>query len=915
MKGFFTNQTPAEKIASGAYSTNAQDPCERCGLYKGCITPRIEVCGQGQMGILGLGEGPGKNEDEQGLNFVGEAGTLFDQYLQPYGMVLHRDFWLINAVNCRPPDNRTPTATEIACCRGRMQKAVRDLNPRFIWLLGESAVRSFYGGRFSELGMGRWRGLCIPDPTTGAWVVPIYHPSFALRSGRDKNKLSVYERDLWNAVQFLSYQPPIYTDPGQYVSTEIDFTRVEAFLLDLIDEARADAVIIGIDWETSHLKPYYPAAMGQKIWTAAITPMGRYCMAFPVSYPGIWTPEQETRILQLLATIMNHPGIYKIAHHLQFEHVWAKAILGAEPQSWAACTMNSAHVIDVRKNYTGLKFQGYINFGVEGYEKEAQKYIKKITKAGVNSLPNMPIHKLLKYNGIDSILATWLYTRQEAVFDADPVLRAAYAFFHQGLQALADATHRGIPMDELYYVEQGQNLIERMDGLERRMLRGPVAKAFRARTGYELKLVNKDFSAKDLRIVLYEVLGIRATKQTKTGVNSVDKETIMDIDHPWVKNLLKWRKLYKVANTYIAQFLREISNGTMNPWFPLHTTRSTRGSSSRPNFQNVPKRDEESKDITRRGVVAAQGCHLGAVDYGAQEVRTAAILSGDPALIKYCHEPDSDMHLDVACRIWNLDPAWVHPALRFESKSGFVFAEFYGSYYLSCGIYMWEKCIMENMMLDKYMGRPLDNADGSLLEATSLKDHLVNTGIITGNAQVMTKLKIRGHVETVSKQQADFINHVKRVEQWFWTKFAGLRDWQNRMVAEYQRTGYVEMPFGFRRGGLLNNNKIFNTAIQGTAFHFLLWSYIRVHRHATKNWRSYLLGQIHDEIMANIYADELQGVLNTAVDIMERQIRERFDWINVPLVAEPELSPLNGNWTEMKELIQYDHGWDFKMAA
>jgi DNA polymerase I-like protein with 3'-5' exonuclease and polymerase domains len=101
--------------------------------------------------------------------------------------------------------------------------------------------------------------------------------------------------------------------------------------------------------------------------------------------------------------------------------------------------------------------------------------------------------------------------------------------------------------------------MERMQSLERRMMRGPVAKAFAGRAGYELKLVNKDFSAKDLRIVLYDVIGLRATKQTGTGLNSVDKEVIADIDHPWVQNLLEWRKLYKVANTYIAQFMREIS--------------------------------------------------------------------------------------------------------------------------------------------------------------------------------------------------------------------------------------------------------------------------------------------------------------------------------------------------------------------
>jgi DNA polymerase len=913
MKGFFTKQTAQEKVASGVYSTTGEDPCEKCGLYKGCITPRIEITGEGRAGILGIGEGPGKNEDEQGLNFVGEAGTLFDDDLKPYGMSLHRDLWLINAVNCRPPDNRTPTAIEIACCRGRVQKAIRELNPRHIWLLGESAVRSFYGGRFKELGIGRWRGLHIPDRPTGAWVHPMYHPSFALRSGRDENKMSLYKRDFVETVAWVDMLPPEFPDPEAFVETCTDFTTVNDYLARLLDYANTEPASIALDWETSHIKPYYPAATGQKIWTAAIAGHDDHALAFPVSYPGIWTDEQEVAVKQLLVAVLQHPNIWMAAHNLQFEHVWGRAILNAVPQAWAWCTMNAAHVLDVRKYFCGLKFQGYINFGVEGYETEAKKYMKT-GKNGLNSLDKMPINKLLIYNGVDAIMTRWLYARQWAAMSQEPELEKAYTFFHGGLQALADATHRGIPMDELYYVEQGQSLMERMQSLERRMMRGPVAKAFAGRAGYELKLVNKDFSAKDLRIVLYDVIGLRATKQTGTGLNSVDKEVIADIDHPWVQNLLEWRKLYKVANTYIAQFMREISNGRMNPWFPLHTTRSTRGSSQSPNFQNVPKRDEESKQITRRGVTAAPGCHLGAVDYGAQEVRTAAILSGDAALIDYCHKPDSDMHLDVATRIWHLDPSWVHGRLRFESKSGFVFAQFYGSYYLSCARYMWDKCIIEkNFMLDEYMGRPLDTGAG--LEATSLKDHLVSTGIITGDPQAMTKLKIRGRVETVSRQFADFVNHVKDVEKWFWETFAGLRDWQYRMIDEYQRLGYVAMPFGFRRGGLLNNNKIFNTAIQGTAFHFLLWAYIQLHGHATKNWKSYLLGQIHDEMVVNIYPDELQEVMDTIVNVMENRIRETFDWINVPLVAEPELSPADGNWTEMKELEYIDNLWQWKEAA
>jgi hypothetical protein len=279
--------------------------------------------------------------------------------------------------------------------------------------------------------------------------------------------------------------------------------------------------------------------------------------------------------------------------------------------------------------------------------------------------------------------------------------------------------------------------------------------------------------------------------------------------------------------------------------------------------------------------------------------------------MEYCHQPDSDMHADVAHRIWHIDPDWISGDLRFHSKGGFVFAQFYGSYYVSCGVELWERCIIEPLMLDKYKGQKLAPEHQVLL-----KDHLVSAGIITNNEQAMSKLKIRGKLETVSQQLADFVNHIKDVEKWFWQRFPALRDWQNRMTYEYQRTGYVTMPFGFKRGGLLNNNKIYNTAIQGTAFHFLLWSYIQLHHWSLAWWRSRLMGQIHDEMVYHMAEGEEQEVLEYTVDVMERQIRERFEWITVPLLAEPEWSPVGGNWTQMAEVIKYPDGhWDLKEAA
>jgi len=74
--------------------------------------------GEGSKGILIIGEAPGVTEDEMGKQFVGESGQLLERYLKDYGIDLHKDCRLINAINCRPPANRTPTPREIVPVRG-----------------------------------------------------------------------------------------------------------------------------------------------------------------------------------------------------------------------------------------------------------------------------------------------------------------------------------------------------------------------------------------------------------------------------------------------------------------------------------------------------------------------------------------------------------------------------------------------------------------------------------------------------------------------------------------------------------------------------------------------------------------------------------------------------------------------------
>jgi len=144
---------------------------------------------------------------------------------------------------------------------------------------------------------------------------------------------------------------------------------------------------------------------------------------------------------------------------------------------------------------------------------------------------------------------------------------------------------------------------------------------------------------------------------------------------------------------------------------------------------------------------------------------------------------------------------------------------------------------------------------------------------------------------------------VQSVEHQFWIRYAGVKEWQDRLYRGYSKTGCVLNPFGFRRRGYLDRTKIPNQAIQSTAFHCLLWSYIKINRIRKKEyWESKMLGQIHDSIVLSVHPYEALHVLSTCKQVMEKDIMEEHSWITIPLIAEFDVTGVDGSWYDKREL-------------
>lgn len=167
--------------------------CHRCRLAQGRKTI---VFGQGNphAELVFVGEGPGADEDEQGLPFVGRAGQLLNRMIQLAGMK-REDVYICNVVKCRPPGNRTPERDEIEACSPFLLRQIRAIKPRLVCCLGAPAVRTLLG---IKEGITKIRGTFYDF--CGTKALATVHPAYILRNPREEK---ILREDFEKITQFL----------------------------------------------------------------------------------------------------------------------------------------------------------------------------------------------------------------------------------------------------------------------------------------------------------------------------------------------------------------------------------------------------------------------------------------------------------------------------------------------------------------------------------------------------------------------------------------------------------------------------------------------------------------------------------------------------------------------------------------
>lgn len=810
------------------------------------IIPPLTVYGEGKKRILivnGIHDATynlGKSKEERFLR-----KTLYQMDLDG-----DTDAYYVSLFN----SDESSSAKAITLKRKSLDTTIKRLQPLTIILLGELPYRTLLYprmvGRISGMGYASFLGEKIPDQELGCFVCPVEGIEELLATKKwqdDKESPPAYELDPSIYLDWKKHLNAAFTEePFIPIENKVITTQIEEEAISIINKVMLSR-IVSFDYETTGLKPY---RKGHKIVSISLSD-GEYSYSFPF-FDTITFKETFKNFLL--------SDIRKISHNLQFEAIWSKHIFGVWPTNWYWDTMIVQHCLDNNKP-VGLKYLTYSKLGVIGYDDSIDEYIKSIEEEreqygdnAFNRITEAPLSELLEYNALDSLYTYYIYKNQKAqIAVADFDYLDGIKFATATHVTFAKMSYQGMCVDEEYLRHVGEDLQKEMAVLADKIMQSDEVKQ------WDDPANPFNFgSSKQLSHLLFGILKIKPIAYTELNAPSVDKINLPKYDLPFIKDILVYRKLSKVYDTYIKSILRETIDNKVHSSLALTNVKTFRSSCQSPNLQNNPKRDPETKKYIRRALKPSPGHKIVEYDHAQLEVRIAVCHNKDPNLIKYIMNPEHDMHRDSAMDGYILKKEEATKEIRQSIKSDFVFAEFYGSYYPSIAYSMWQRS-----------------------EELKLREHLKTKGI---------------------HNYKQFENHIKRMEEKFWNeRFPTYKRWRKDTYEFYKQYGYVEQKTGFRCVSPMKRNNAYNSPGQGDAAHVLLWGMNKVHQALEqRGMNSKVVMEIHDSLVIDLDPNEEKVVDYLVWLYCTQRVVAWWDWINIPLMMEKEASEVDGNWAETK---------------
>jgi len=541
--------------------------------------------------------------------------------------------------------------------------------------------------------------------------------------------------------------------------------------------------------------------------------------AFFVPVPS--KQEEAVKKTSLFKEILESPDILKIGQNIKFDINVVKKydIRVAGP---IFDTLVAHYLINPEYHHN-------LNYLAETYLNYRTIHIEELIGAKGKNQLNMrqvALEPLVDYASEDADITLRLKPIFEEQIAKNNFTELLYDIEFPLVYVLADMEEAGVRLDTSALKQSSVGLTQYLEEIEQSIFK---------MAGIEFNIS----SPKMVGEVLFDRLKIvEKSKKTKSGQYSTGEDVLESLKskHPIVERILEYRKIKKLLTTYIDALPTLISplDGKVHTTYNQTVTSTGRLSSTNPNLQNIPIRDEEGKEI-RKAFIPDEGCLFMSVDYSQIELRIMAHLSEDKNMIE-AFRSGKDIHASTAAQIFNVPLDQVTRDMRRKAKTA-NFGIIYGISVFG---------LSEQLHIPRNEAKEL--IDGYFATYPSVKEYMEKS---------IEKARQNGYVETIF--------HRKRF----------LPDINSRNAVV---RGYAE------------RNAI-NAPIQGSAADIIKVAMNRIHkRFQEEKLRSRMIMQVHDELNFNVFPDEMEKVKEIVVHEMENATQ-----LNVPLIAD---CGVGNNWLE-----------------
>lgn len=535
----------------------------------------------------------------------------------------------------------------------------------------------------------------------------------------------------------------------------------------------------------------------------------------PVAHDYLDAPEQLDRdwVLEQLKPILEGDAQAKVGQNLKYD-ASVLARYGIEMKGIKYDTMLASYVynsVGGKHDMDSLALR-FLQHSCISFEQIAGKGKNQLT------FNQIELEQASPYAAEDADVTLRLHNRLFANIEQDEKLKSVYEEIEMPLVPVLSRIERtGVLIDDMKLSAQSVEIAARLEELEQK--------------AYEI--AEQEFnmnSPKQLQAILFEKMGLPVVKKTPSGTPSTNEEVLQELalDYPLPKLILEYRGLAKLKSTYTDKLPKMInpSTGRVHTSYHQAVTATGRLSSTDPNLQNIPIRNEEGRRI-RQAFVAPAGYKILAVDYSQIELRIMAHLSGDQALLDAFRD-GKDIHAATAAEIMGVSIDQVSSEQRRRAKA-VNFGLIYG---------------MSAFGLAKQLGIPRGEA-----QAYMDKYFERYPGVMQYMEDTRSAAADKGYVETIFGRRL----HLPEIKS---------RNGMRRKAAE---------------------RAAINAPMQGTAADIIKKAMLLVDQWIQEegNGRVKLLMQVHDELVFEVEESSLSEIESKVQKLMESAAE-----LKVPLVAE-----------------------------